>query len=164
MPATRVQPRSRRRLDAGFTIADVMFSTLILAFAIMTSLTVIQYGFRALDTARNTTIAGQILQSVMEDLRMLPWTAQSGSSISSLETTNNNTSGNVVLDASFTANDPNAMAMVGRFTITRNISDVTTTMKEIDLTATWTGIDGRPHSLQYTSYYGQNGLHDYYVR
>jgi len=134
-----------------------MFSTLILAFTIMTSLTVIQYGFRAIDTARNTTIAGQILQSAMEDLRMLTWTSGSGSSITSLEATNNNVAGNVQLDASFAA-------VVTHFTITRNITDVTSSLKQIDLTATWIGIDGRPHSLKYTTYYGKNGLHDYFVK
>ena len=140
-------------------------AVMVMAFGIVTSLTVLQMGVRAIDTARNTTIAAQLLQSVMEDLRMLPWSATSpANSISSLETTNNNTAGNVTLDASFTNGDANAIAMVSRFTITRNITDVTTTMKQIALTATWTGIDGQSHTLNYSSYYGKNGLHDYLIR
>lgn len=153
MPPLQHSPRPRRRRDAGFTIADVMISTLVLAFVIMTSLTLVQYGIRATDNARSTTIAGQIAQSVMEDTRMLPW-----STVSTLA------SGAVTIGESFTANNSAAAALVNRFTITRTLSDVTTTMKRIDVTAAWTGIDGRPHSLKYTSYYGQNGLHDYYVK
>ena len=155
--------KSRQR---GFTIFELSMASMVMAFALMTSLTVLQMGFRGLDTARNTTIAAQLLQSVMEDLRMLPWSATSPqNSISSLEAaTNNGTAGNVTLDSSFTNGDAAAIAMVGRFTITRNITDISTVIKQIDLTAVWTGIDGRSHSLKYTSYYGKNGLHDYMVR
>jgi len=142
-------------------------ASFVLAFAVMTSLTVLQMGFRTMDNARNTTIASQLLQSVMEDMRMLPYTATgTANSISSLETTNNNVAGNVTLDSSFTNGDAAATAMVARFTITRNITDVSglTSLKQIQLTAKWSGIDGRKHSLTYTSYYCQNGLHDYYIR
>lgn len=142
-------------------------ATMVMAFGISTSLTVLQYGFRAMDTARNTTIAGQILQSVMEDLRMLPWSVTSPStatSISALEATNNNVAGNVTLGSSFTAGDAAVAAMVSRFTVTRNITDVSTDIKCITLTATWTGIDNRSHSLTYSSYYAKNGLRDYFVR
>ena len=147
---------------------EVAMSAFVLAFSVMTSLTVIQTGYRTLDNARNTTIASQLLQSVMEDLRMLPYTATGGvNSISSLQAaSSNNTTGNVTLDASFTNGDAAAIAMVSRFTITRNITDVSgiTGMKQITLTATWKGIDTRTHNLSYSSYYCQNGLHDYYVR
>ena len=142
-------------------------SAFVLAFSVMTSLTVIQSGYRTMDNARNTTIASQLRQSVMEDLRMLPYSATGGAnSITSLQTTNNNVSGNVTLDSSFTKGDSAATAMVSRFTITRNITDVSgyTGMKMITLTASWTGIDTRIHTLTYNSYYCQNGLHDYYVR
>jgi len=135
------------------TIFDVMISTLVFAFVIMTSLTLIQYGVRAMDNARSTTIAGQIVESVLEDTRMLPW-----SSVSAL------TSGNVTIGESFTADNAAAQALVARFTVTRTVSAISASMKQIDVTASWTGIDGRAHSLKYTSYYGQNGLHDYYVK
>ncbi len=38
--------RSARRGVAAFTIMEVMISTLVMAFTIMTSLTVIQYGLQ----------------------------------------------------------------------------------------------------------------------
>src|SRR3954468_9851573 len=98
-------PSSPRRhpRTAGFTIFELSMAVMIMAFALTTSITVLQAGFRALDTARNTTIAAQLLQSVLEDLRMLPWNASSPAiSITSLETTHNGETGNVTLDASFT--------------------------------------------------------------
>lgn len=156
--------RSRRRLR-GFTIFELSMAVMVMAFGLVTSLTVLQMGFRSLDTARNTTIASQLLQSVMEDMRMLPWNASSPSnSITALQATSNGTRGNVTLDGSFTNNDPAAIAMVNRFIITRTISDQSTALKKIVLTVEWTGIDNRAHTLSYCSYYGQNGLHDYIVR
>ncbi len=140
-------------------------AVMVMAFGIATSITTMNYGFRALDTARNTTIASQILQSVMEDTRLLPWSSGSGNSISSLQAAQGSNGSTVTLDSSFTAGDSAAQAMVNRFTVTRKITDVSgiANMKRIDLTATWKGIDGRSHSVSYSSYYGQYGLHDYFV-
>lgn len=141
-------------------------ATMVMAFGVATSVTVLNQGFRAIDTARNATIASQLLQSVMEDLRMLPWDAASpANSITSLQAGQGANGSTVTIGASFTNNDPAAIAMVSRFTVTRHISDAAgiANMKKIELTATWTGIDARPHSLQYSSYYGKDGLNDYFV-
>lgn len=156
------------RPHRGFTIFELAMAVFVMAFGLVTSVTVLQMGFRSLDTARNTTIASQLLQSVMEDMRMLPWNAtDGGTSITSLQATSNGTTGNAnssIRNASFTNNDAAATAMVNRFEITRTITDYSSVLKKIQLTATWQGIDQRTHSLTYTSYYGQYGLHDYIVR
>jgi hypothetical protein len=138
-------------------------ATMVMAFGIATSITAMNYGFRALDTARNTTIAGQLLESAMEDLRLLPWSSGNQSSLSSIQ-------GNATVSTSNISSDPAVAAVVSRFTVTRNIYPypvgtalASATLMQIDLTATWKGIDGRQHTLTYTSYYGKNGLHDYYV-
>ena len=150
-----------RRGQRGFTIFEVMLAAIVMALAISTSLAVMEQGMRTIDTARSTTIAGQILQSMMEDLRLQTW-----AQIGALQTASNNgTPGNATIDSSFTGYNPTATAMLAHFTITRSIDDVVgqTGMKIITLTATWIGVDGRSHTLQYTSYYAQHGLYDYYV-
>jgi Tfp pilus assembly protein PilV len=150
-----------RRLRRGFTIAEVMMAGLVLALGIASSIIVLQQGMRSVDTARNTTIAGQVLQSMMEDLRLQTW-----AQVSALQAASNNgTSGNAAIDSSFIGTDATAAALLARFTITRRVGDVTgqTGMKTITLTAQWIGIDGRTHSVNYTSYYAQHGLYDYYV-
>ena len=63
----RRQPRSgpatlRRLGRGGFTIVEVMAAAVVMALAITTSITTLQRGFLALDSARNLTMAGQILQ------------------------------------------------------------------------------------------------------
>lgn len=142
-------------------------AVMVMAFGIVTAITTMNYGFRAIDTARNSTIASQLLQSVMEDVRMLPWSSTTGDSITSLESTQPTGGTLVTIGPSFTTStDQAAIDMVKRFTVTRVISDVTSlpNVKKIDLTATWQGIDGRPHTLRYSSYYAKDGLHDYFVR
>lgn len=157
-----------RRRNRGFTIFELSMAVFVMAFALTTAVTVLQMGFRSLDTARNTTIASQLLQSVMEDMRMLPWNEQNGNnSITLLQATSNGVIGNAnssIRTRAFTNDDPAAIAMVNRFEITRTITDYSSVLKKIQLSATWRGIDEKSHSLTYTSYYGQFGLHDYIVR
>lgn len=153
----------RRRHDAGFTILEVAMAGFVLTLAIAGSITTLQMGYRAIDNARYTTLAGQILQSQMEKLRLLTWAQLTDS-----------TSG----PAAYTTFTPDVSAsstdQIKRFTTTtggagtcyQRISDApspfNTSMKDITLTAAWTGIDGKSHSLSYTTRYGKNGLSDFF--
>jgi hypothetical protein len=126
-----------------------------MAFVLITSITAMQQGFKSLDTARNLTIAGQIMQSELEKMRMYPWTGTNG--VSTLTTSNN-----VTIDTVFTANQN----IGNRFTMARDIVDLVTgtsaAMRRITLTVTWRNYDGRYLSRSYSTFYGQNGLYDYY--
>jgi Tfp pilus assembly protein PilV len=148
-PRARPQPLRRQ---TGFTIVEVMMAALVMAFAISTSITTMQRGYRALDTARNITIAGQIMQSEFEKMRLRDWSvidAYTGTTASPAA---------VTVDASFTSN-----AFIGtRFTMTRSNTLLRAGMRQITLTVTWRNYDGRSLSRSYTSYYGQNGLYDYF--
>jgi prepilin-type N-terminal cleavage/methylation domain-containing protein len=159
----------------GFTVIEVMCAVAVMALAIGTSITTLQVGYRAIDTARNTTIASQVLQSMIEDIRLLTWAQVSNTTLMpdlsgqalaafDLDTTNHYQS------KSITDFSSNAAAMLSRFRFSRTISDVAgrtdvsgaSTMKVIVLTATWTGIDGLRHTVEYTSYYAKDGLYAYY--
>jgi hypothetical protein len=124
-----------------------MVAAIVLVFAITSSATVMQRGFQALDTARNLTIAGQIMENEMESLRLKNW-----NQIQALENPGNTA----------VAPDPSLGAAAQRFTCTYNISDLKTDMKQITVTATWNGVDGRPHTVSYLTRYGKDGLNDYY--
>ena len=50
-------------------------SAFVMAFGIATSIIAMQTGFKSIDLARGTTLASQIIQSEMERLRMMSWTA-----------------------------------------------------------------------------------------
>jgi Tfp pilus assembly protein PilV len=145
---------SAKRRQSGFTIFEVMIAAMVMAFAITTAITTMQRGFLSLDTARNITIAGQIMQSEFEKMRLRDWTVI-GAYDTSAPTT-------LTIDSSFTSN-----AFIGnRFALTRDVDVIATTtgigLRQITLTVSWNSYDGRPLSRSYTSYYGQNGLYDYY--
>jgi hypothetical protein len=138
---------------AGFTIAEVMVAAIVMAFAITTSITTMQRAFLAIDTARNLTLAGQIMVSEMERTRMLNWTDVSAFALSPTETT-------LTLDTVFT-NNPQ---IGSRFTLKRVVTlpDASNTnIRQITLTITWSGYDGRTHSRSYTTHYARFGIHDY---
>jgi type II secretory pathway pseudopilin PulG len=157
---------SARRGAAGFTILEVGLTATILALGIVTSLTALQFGMRQVDTARSMTLAGQIMQSEMEIIRLQNWsqivalqTAQaSPTTPATVNTANSITSGSSTpLDATLTT-------IANRFTCTRLVEDVSgkTDMKQITLVVSWTGVDGRGHSLRFQTRYSKNGLSDYF--
>jgi hypothetical protein len=152
-----------------------MAAVFVMALAISTSITTLQVGYRSVDTARNTTIASQVLQSMIEDIRLLTWSG-SGTNVSTLGNLTDQPLSAFDIDQtnhyqskSITDFSSTASAMLARFTFSRAVTDVSgttvsgaSTMKVIVLTAKWTGIDGKQHTLKYTTYYGQNGLYAYY--
>lgn len=142
--------RRGRSKQGGFTIVEVMMAAIVLAFSITTAITVMQRGFVSLDTARNITIAGQIMQSEFEKMRIEPWATIEAYPASTDP---------LAIDSSFTSN-----AFIGnRFTMRRDVTDIRTgLMRQVTLTISWTSYDGRTLSRSYSSYYGKNGLYDYF--
>lgn len=125
----------------------------VLAFAICTSILVIQASLREAGLARNVTAVAQAMQNEMDRLRLLNW-----SELSALPA-----SGTVDLGATYTA-----ATTVPGLTITRAVADVAgygspATLKEITLTARWTStVDGMVRTRRFVLRYGKNGLYDYY--
>jgi Tfp pilus assembly protein PilV len=157
---------SNRQLRA-FTLIEVVLAATVMALAISSSIMVLQHGLRALDTARYTTLAGQILQSQMEKLRLLSWEQLTHTVPSP------GTSYGAMNFATFPADVATVpTAEMNRFTangIAARCSQSIvpaethgTSMMKITLTANWKGMDGRPHSLSYITYYGQYGLSDFF--
>jgi Tfp pilus assembly protein PilV len=128
----------------GFTLVEVMVAACIMVFGITASLLTLQRGFQALDTARHTTYASQIMQSEFERLRLKSW-AQMQTLQDSGETS--------VPVAGLTGTS-------GSFRCTRVIRDLKEDMKEIALVSSWTGYDGRGHTLRYLTRYSRTGLYD----
>ncbi len=147
VPAPSRLPAPRRR--RAFTIVEVMVAAGVMALVLATSITTMQSAFMALDAARNITSAGQIMQSELEKMRLKDWSVISGYAAG--PTT-------VTIDSSFTSNP----AIGDRFTLTRTVSEVHTDMKSITLTIAWKSYDGRPYTRSYQTYYGRNGLYDFF--
>lgn len=158
-------PANRRRAR-GFTLVEVMMATFVMAIVISTSITAMQSGFRMIDTARRTTLAGQVLQSLVEDLRLQTWSvvnALPGTTTGHLSDFDT-TSGRIQSGSFIGYSNPGA-AFLNRFTVVRTVSDVPGQdgLKEIVFTATWVGAAGMSHTLSYTTYYARDGLYAFYT-
>ena len=127
-----------------------MAAVMVMALALTTSITAMQRSFLSLDSARNITVAGQIMQGEMEKIRLKDW-----------DVVNAYPAGPTTLniDTTFTS-----IATIGnRFTLTRTVTDHPTIpdIKQITLAIAWKGYDARQFSRSYSIYYGKNGLYDY---
>lgn len=123
-----------------------MIASIVMVLAITSAITTLQRGFQALDTARNTTYASQVMQSELERLRLKSW-----AQIQTLQDSGES----AVTVSGITGGS-------GSFRCARTISDLKTDMKQITLVSTWNGYDGRPHTVSYITRYGRSGLYDYF--
>ena len=130
-----------------------------MAMGIGTSIVTMQSGFKALDVARDTTIASQILQSEMERLRLLPWNNTSTTAVDSIcELPASET---VSLSTMFSSN----AEFTSKFTVTRTVEADTSRpsdVRYITISVSWKSYDGRAHNRSFRSMYAKNGLYDYY--
>lgn len=137
-------PAARRRA-AAFTLIEVMLAGVVLVLGLASSILVLQRGLQAVDTARNLTAATQVMQSEVERLRLMNW-----SQLQALE----NRSG--------TSTPVDTGQAGGRFSCSRRIEDYKPDMKQIVLTASWNGYDGRLHTVRLITRFCRDGLNDYY--
>ena len=138
---------------------EVALAAFVMALGISSSMLVMQSGFKALDVARDTTIASQILQSEMERLRLLPWSNTSTAAVDSIcELPSTET---VNLATMFSANSE----FTQKFTVTRTVTadtDRPNDVRYITISVRWRSYDGRTHTRSFRSMYAKNGLYDYY--
>lgn len=132
----------------------------VMALAISTSIVVMGRGFSSLDSVRCISYASQIMQGELEKMRLTHWGDGTAAGTGTVGVTHYpTTTTDVPIDASFTT----AGDVGSRMTMTRIAADVHTGMIKVTLTISWKTFDGRPLSRSYTTYYGQNGLYDFFV-
>lgn len=127
------------------TLIEVMMGAMVLVLVFVSTFAVIQQGFEMIDVSRNTGLAGQILQSEIEDIRLKNW-----ANLPANGTTN------IALPPAFNS-------VAGKFNATRTVSSVNADMKKVTVQVTWTAYTGRAHTRRYETYYTKGGLNDYYV-
>lgn len=132
----------------------------VMAMAISTSIMVMGRGFNNLDSARCFSYASQIMQSELEKMRLTKWgngtaAGNGNEGITAYKATLEN----LPIDATFTS----AGDVGSRMTMTRIAENVHAGMIKVTLRISWKTIDGRAMSRSYVTYYGQNGLYDFFV-
>jgi hypothetical protein len=159
-PAASASHRSQRTRKPGarkaFTILEVMLGACVMAFALTTAITTLQRGFASIDSARNYVIAGQIMQSEIEKMRVSPWSS-TVTVIGIVDYTGSNPA--ITIDPVFTSQ----ANIANRFSMIRTMADPKADLRQITLTVTWQNYDGRTLSLSYTTYYARYGLYDFFA-
>ena len=143
----------------AFTILEVALAATVMALGISSSMIAMQTGFKALDVARDTTLASQILQSEIERLRLLPWSNTSTTAIDSITELPETEA--VSLATMFSSSS----ALAEKFQVVRTVvpdESRTDYVRYITISVTWRSYDGRSHTRSFRSMYAKNGLYDYY--
>ena len=151
------RPR-RRHTRAAFTLVEVMMAFVILIAGICGGLTTLQSGFKAIDSARCSTLAAQIMQSQIERLRLHNW----DSITSTHATTGFFGDREIPVDALVPTS---AADIAARFTLRQSVqlpADGRTDIVDVTLNVTWTGVGNISHTRSFVTRYAKNGLYDYY--
>lgn len=118
----------QRPHQSGFTIVEVMMASVILVVGFMGMIQAVTIGSEMLATARRQTIAGQILDHEIGKLRLSTWTSVSALADSAAATY---TSDQAAINTAITASGVT-------FTLERDVTDLTTDLREITFIVTWT--------------------------
>jgi type II secretory pathway pseudopilin PulG len=156
--AARPAPR-RLKSRAAFTLVEVMMAFTILIAGICGGLTSLQSGFKAVDSARCSTLAAQIMQSRIEQLRLLNWTAiNNPDPVTGYYGENRNVPVDGLVPAS-------AADIAARFKLKQTIlatTDGRSGIVNVNLEVEWTGLGNIFHKRSFVTRYSENGLYDYY--
>lgn len=140
---------SSNRSTKGFTLIEVMFAAVLMLVGVVGMIDAVTWGSRMLDVARKQTLARQIIQSEIVNLRL--------NTSNSLPSSGTTTLGSL----SMAAGDSNVQALTSGFTCKRTVASVPSmpsSLVQVTFTVEWNGIDGRKYSRSGSSYLSQNGL------
>ena len=139
------------------TLSEVMIASVLLAFVIMTSLTALSQAYGFTRHARLVTLAGQIAQSVMEDLRLRNYTALIAYAAQAQPVSFTAMLSSERFSSSFTQ----GFASSGTFTTLVTSSTGVPGKIAVTITVTWSEL-GSTFTRSLTTYFGEQGLSDYF--
>jgi len=155
----------------GFTIMEVALAATVLALTLVGMIQVVDSGSEMLDLSRKQTIAGQILHSEIDQLRLQSWAAVAAYPSGPTQLT--------------TSAGPNYDAVLAGFsqtlgggfpyTLTRTVTCIAPSgnpfpyllpplLLQVTFTVAWTGVTGHTYTRTSTTYVSQNGLSAAYQR
>ncbi len=139
------------------TMPEVLIAAVLLGFVIMSSLTALSQAYGFTRHARMITLASQIAQSVMEDLRLKNYSALKAYAAQSQPVDFSSTLASERFQSEFTR----GFSLAANFT-THVASTPTTPGKiAVQLTVSWTE-NGSPFNRTMITYFSEKGLSDYY--
>jgi len=139
------------------TMAEVLIASVLLAFVIMSSLTALSQAYGFTRHARMVTLAGQIVQSVMEDLRLRNFNDLKTYAAQAQPVSFASTLASERFASAFTT----SFSLSGTFTTLAASSPGVLGKIRVTLTVTWSE-HGSPFQRSLITYFGEKGLSDYY--
>jgi Tfp pilus assembly protein PilV len=139
------------------TMAEVLIAAVLLGFVVMTSLTALSQAYGYTRHARMITLSGQIIQSVMEDLRLRNYTELKAYAAQTQPVSFASTLASERFTSSFTT----GITLSGQFTTVVASTSTQLGKLSVTLTITWTE-NGSTFQRSLTTYFGEKGLSDYY--
>ena len=139
------------------TLSEVMIASVLLAFVIMTSLTALSQAYGFTRHARLVTLAGQIAQSVMEDLRLRNYSSLKAYAAQSQPVSFTST----LASERFSSNFTQGFASTGAFTTLVASSTGVPGKISVTITVTWSE-QGSNYTRSLITYFGEQGLSDYF--
>jgi Tfp pilus assembly protein PilV len=146
-----------RRACRAMTMAEVLIAAVLLGFVIMTSLTALSQAYGFTRHARMITLASQIVQSVMEDLRLRNFSEVKAYAAQSQPVNFASTLASERFASAFTTD----FTLSGTFTTLVASSSGVLGKISVTLTVNWTE-RGTPYTRSLTTYFGEKGLSDYF--
>lgn len=132
----------------GYSLAEVIVAAGIFALVITGGIAGVRMGFKIVDDSRHHTRVSQILQSEVESLRSLSW-----KELMQLPST-----ADVAINPQFST------AAYDAYTVKRNISTESATLRRIEVTVTYNSRNGKEVNLKYLTFFTEGGVNDYYYR
>jgi Tfp pilus assembly protein PilV len=139
------------------TMAEVLIAAVLLGFVIMASLTALSRSYGFTRHARMVTLSSQIVQSIMEDLRLRNF---SDLKVYAAQTQPVNFTPQLSTEG-FASSFTQYFSMSGQFTTLVASSGTQLGKISVTLTVSWTE-QGVPFQRSVITYFGEKGLSDYY--
>lgn len=121
----------------------------VLGLVFASNIAAMRLALSNLHSARCTTLAGQILQTEVEKLRMKDWATVAAYAAGPTS---------ITLTEPFVSNELTA----GDFTLSRRVENIGVELRKVTLSVTWRSLMGRSVSRSFITYYGKNGMGDYF--
>lgn len=147
------QNRRHRRASA-FTLVEVMAALTILLLVFLSSIAALNIGFKMLEEARASTLASQILQSEIENIRLRSWDEVQAMAADPAY-------------RQFPVEINSELANFPKFECSCNfypVSGYETKLTEAVVTVAWSAKDGRSRTRRYMTLVAKDGISDFYYR
>ncbi len=160
LPSNRKTYRQR-----GMSLVEVMTGSVVLLVVLISAFAVILQGIRTADEARRLTTASSLLQTMIENMRMMPYsnlcTQYLGTSAPIKGTTVTHLfSANEIKAEGFSDVDSNAYKLEASFNVKEANGGSTKGQVYADIKVEWKTMTGRPISRTYFTIFSEGGVSD----